>query len=368
MSEAISKTLSLLLLILVGYFLQKRVVSKDQRSGIKEIILSLALPAMIFISLQQVVFQWEMMAMPLMVLGFNVAMFYLTDLMMPVLGIKTGSASYRTLKMLVPSLAPGLSCFPFLLEYIGEEALANAALADLGNKVFVLIILYMISIRWFYKLFEIRENGSKAKLKNILRALINEPVNFVIVIGVLMLAFGINYQVIPSFMRMSIERLSLIMTPLILLFIGMSVRLDWDQIKTIISVLFLKSAIAYIFSGIVVYALGISNPAMIMLIVLFPQSSFSFWPFAHISAIHKLEQSHEGSEHRKTFDLDLGINVLAVSLPFSTILILTMCTFTEQVVTNPSVVFFLALIFLVAALFGPYIRYVQRGMVLKTED
>ena len=52
--------------------------------------------------------------------------------------------------MLLPSLAPGLSCFPFIIVYLGDEYLALAALADVGNKIFVLILLYMLAMHWYH--------------------------------------------------------------------------------------------------------------------------------------------------------------------------------------------------------------------------
>ena len=63
-----------------------------------------------------------------------------------------------------------------------------------------------------------------------------------------------------------------------------------------------------------------------LLAVVFPQSAVSFWPFAHMSAIRKFEHENEAQKHNPTFDLELGINVLAVSMPFSTLLILGVFT------------------------------------------
>ena len=77
MNLAVTKTISLLLLILIGFFLQKRIINKEQKTGIKEIILSVALPAIIFISLQKVNFEAEMIILPIMAIIFNLAMFLL---------------------------------------------------------------------------------------------------------------------------------------------------------------------------------------------------------------------------------------------------------------------------------------------------
>ncbi|MBV6640472.1 MAG: AEC family transporter [Cyclobacteriaceae bacterium] len=365
MNLAVTKTISLLLLILIGFFLQKRIINKEQKTGIKEIILSVALPAIIFISLQKVNFEAEMIILPIMAIIFNLAMFFITDLLTVLFKVPKDSSAYRTLKMLVPSLAPGLSCFPFLLEYIGEETLANAALADIGNKIFLLIILYMISIRWYFQVNKIQSASGKSKLKSLIGSMVSEPVNFVIFVAVFMLALGINYEVFPDFLRMAIDRLSIIMTPLILLFIGISVRFDWQQIKTIWSILLTKAAVAFLLSGVVILIFGVTDPAMVLLIILFPQSSFSFWPFAHMSAVAKMEKNLTKDENGKTFDLDLAMNVLAFSLPFSTIVILTICTFSESVAADPYFSITTGIIFLLIAMLRPYTQYLKKGIIYK---
>ncbi len=366
MNSAVSKTISLLLLILVGYLLQKRVATKDNRAGIKEIILSVALPAMIFLSIQKINFQMQMILIPVLALGFNLLIFTLADLFAPALKIQKDTPAFRTFKMLIPSLAPGLSCFPFLLEYFGETTLANAALADIGNKVFVLIILYLVAMKWYYHVQKVEAGNNTDKIKDLLSAMIKEPVNFAIFLGLALLLLGINYQSFPSFLQMSVDRLSVIMTPLILLFIGISVKFKWSQIKTITSMLLLKSALAFAFSGAVITTFGVTDPAMIMLVILFPQSSFSFWPYAHMSAIASMEANRQSTSQR-TFDLDYAMNMLAMSLPFSTIMILGLSTFSKSVSAAPAFPFVMAVILLSVVLFKPFVRYMQKGIIFKTK-
>ena len=321
MNSAVETTISLFLLMLVGFALRKKVVSKEEKSGIKTIILSIALPAMIFIGLQKIHFRPEMLALPVIVLVFNVLVFNLTDF----LGSSfRDPADKRTLKMLIPSLAPGLSCFPFLLEYFGEEALANAAIADIGNKLFVLVILYVVAFRWYYRMNQSNEKkGNSSQYKALLRSLITEPVNIVILVAITMLCFGINYEVFPAYLKLTVDRVSLIMTPLVMIFIGLSVKLNWQQIRAIISVLIGRSALAFLVSAVIIWTLQINDPIMRIFIVLFPQSSCSFWPFAHMSAVNGM------SSEKATFNLSLGLNTLAVSLPFSIIVILSLATYGE---------------------------------------
>lgn len=323
MSSATTKTISLLLLIIIGYLFRKKIKNKDQREGIKTLILSLALPATIFIALLQIDFKSDLIIIPILSLGFNIVMHILVDKLplRPVFGIPVNQ--YRVLIMLIPSLAPGLSCFPFIMEYSGQGPLAMAALADVGNKIFVLIISYTIAMKWYFEANKDSMPDEGNKVKDLLFSLLNEPVNLVIVSAIVMLSLGLSYSTFPEFIRLSIDRLSLMMTPLVLLFIGLSMRLTWDQVRTIFSFLFFRSGIAFLISGLLLFFFPVTDIPTMLLIVVFPQSACSFWPYAHMASVAQLESKVEGKPTSRTFDLDFAMNVLACSMPFSVILILT---------------------------------------------
>jgi len=320
-SSAGMKTISLLLLIVIGFLFRKKISSKESKDGIRTMILSLALPATIFIALLKIDFVPGLVVVPLMALGFNLVVFTLLS-KLPVQSLfNLPTNQYRTLILLIPSLAPGLSSFPFILEYSGESLLAVAALADLGNKVFVLVIAYLVAMKWFFAERTHLEGGGGVRLKALWVSLVNEPVNLVILTAIVMLSLGLGYDAFPMFIRDSIDKVSLMMTPLVLLFIGISIRFSWQQFKAIFSFVFFRSAIAFLMSGLVLVLFPVSDLATALLIVVFPQSACSFWPYAHMSVVSEME-SKDKSHHGKTFDLDFAMNVLACSMPFSVLMIL----------------------------------------------
>ncbi|MBX7124563.1 MAG: permease [Cyclobacteriaceae bacterium] len=323
--SSLETTLSLLLLMALGFFFRNRISSKDQREGVRIIILSLALPATIFIALVKVNFTASLIIIPVLALVFNLVMFALISRLPLQSMFHIPDQQYRTLVLLLPSLAPGLSCFPFILEYSGEDKVALAALADLGNKIFVLIIAYVIAMRWYFRLNSRGEGSGKVNIKDVVRSLINEPVNTVIAVAILMLAFGLNYTSLPGFLRAGIDKVSLLMTPLVLLFIGMSIRLTWQQVKTIFSFLLFRSGIAFLMSGLLLWLLPPQDLATALLIVVFPQSATSFWPYSHMAAVSGLENK-QGEQRVRTFDLDFAMNVLGCSMPFSVVMILFIYT------------------------------------------
>lgn len=353
-NPAVQKTLSLLLLIGIGALLRSKLKGPDALGGVKVLILSIALPATIFIALLKIEIEAHLLFLPVLALAFNFIVLALMRPLLTVLGIEHDSAGGRTLKMLIPSLAPGLSCFPFLIEYLGEESLALAALADVGNKIFVLILLYLLAMHWYYQRAT-QSKGNGQKLKGLWLSLVREPVNLMIAAAMILLALGMNISALPVFMHDAISRMSGLMTPMILLFIGMAVTFRWEQMRMIFSLLAFRSGFAFLLSAILAFLMPGLTPVMILLAVVFPQSATSFWPYAHMAAIDRME----GTSPTKTFDTELALSVLACSLPFSTLLILAICSM-GTFFTNPYVLLLTAgLLFTLAIL--PRINWKEKS-------
>lgn len=165
-------------------------------------------------------------------------------------------------------------------------------------------------------------------------SLINEPINIVIVLGLILLGLGLTLSSLPDFLQNTILSMKVLMTPLVLLFIGMAVRIKSGEFRLILSMLLRRAGLTFCLSAIFVYAFPELAPAMILLLVVFPQSSCSFWPFAHMSAINSME---EKDEHKQpTFDINFAVNILACSLPFSTLLIIGIFSLSDFFI-NPNV-------------------------------
>lgn len=346
------------MLIVAGYFLQQKINGKQELKGVKVLILSVILPATIFVALLKINISAELLLLPIGTLALNVLLFFATKKMLPILGIDKETDNWRTFLLLTPSLAPGLSCFPFVVEYLGEESLAMAALADVGNKVFVLIILYLIAMNWYYARQATQaaitdKPGTKSKLKNLGLSLLREPVNLVILLAVAMLCLGLNINALPTFLETTAVRLAALMTPIVLLFIGMAVRFKRQEMALIIRVLAFRAGVGLFASGLAMLVLPAMAPAFALLLVIFPQSAVSFWPFAHMSAVENLRK--EGAP--SIFNIDLALNILACSLPFSTVIILGVLSCGDYF-AQPSIVFLLG----TALLAWPIIYVLQRSI------
>ncbi|MCK0146692.1 permease [Arenibacter sp. F26102] len=351
MNYALQKTLELLLIIGLGLLLQKKVAKEDLK-GIKTLILSVALPATIFVALLKIELKGSLLIFPLMALVFNFIMAIATKYLLASSLPKNEGAKKRTLTMLLPSLAPGLSCFPFIIVYLGDEYLALAALADVGNKIFVLILLYMLGMHWYHaRAVKDLVATTSSKLKGLFLSMLNEPINLVIIIAMVLLGLGLTLNSFPEFLENTIVKMSLIMTPLVLLFIGMAVRIKFREFGFIFSLLMRRAGITFLLSAIFISLFPALAAPMILFIVVFPQSACSFWPFAHMSAVSTLEDKDE--QKKPTFDINFAVNILACSMPFSTILIISIFSFSEFFV-NP-VVLVVTGIIMMAVTYIPYL-------------
>ena len=320
MDTGFQKTIVFLFFIFIGILLKAKFKSKEEITGIKKVILNLALPATIFIALLGIKVELHLLILPVLALGLNLLLFLAVPLILPLVGVGKGTPEFRTAKLLIPSLAPGLSSFPFILEFLGEDYLAKAAMSDLGNKIFVLFFLYLVAMNWHYGLqFDQPKNGG-TKFKPLMKAMVSEPVNIFIAAALLLLGFGFTMHSLPFFISETLEKLSMIMTPLVLLFIGLAVKIKRKQFFQIFSLLCTRAGLVLLISGIFVSVAGIETQNEILLILAFGLSACSFWPYAHIAAVDGMEMDLK--DKKKTFSSDYGVAILALSFPLSTMLIL----------------------------------------------
>lgn len=336
------KTIGLLLTIGLGILLQRQISHPDQLKGLKVVILSLALPATIFVALMGVNFDSTLLTLPLLGIGINAFLILIFFLITPLMkGVN--QQKKRTILMLLPSLAPGLSCFPFISEYLGDEPLAYAALMDVGNKFFVLIILYLLAMKWYFQFNRMAKDSKKEDIKKMLVKMITEPINLIMIIAIILLSLGINLETLPPIVSSTFLRLSSIMAPLVLLFIGLAVKIKKGQIGLIFQLLSFRSGILFIGSALFIYLVPNLSPSLLLLAIVFPQSSSSFWPFAHISLINSQEE-----DKRKTFDVEFALAILAFSLPFSSLIIMGTLSF-PSISANPNTIGLIGLMLVVSS-------------------
>jgi predicted permease len=356
MDNALEKSISFLLFIGIGILLKKKISAGDETNGLKSLILTLALPATIFIALLKIKINSSFLVYPILALALNVVLFSITPLLLSLVGIKSNSKKAKSARLLLPSLAPGLSCFPFILEFLGEDELAKAAMADLGNKFFVLFLLYLVALRWHYNNTDYTSDSLKTKLISLGKTLLYEPVNLFIFLALTLVSFGVTLEKLPNFLSTTLLRISGIMTPLVLLFIGLAVKLKKKQFFELFSLLILRASLSLLLVCGIVALVDIKAQNTILLMIAFSLSACSFWPFAHISSINFKESKED--KCNRTFDTNFSLSILALSLPISVLLILGILSANDTFTSISNILWLSAMLFIVG-IFYPILKKVK---------
>ena len=304
------KTISFLILIIIGVLFRSKVKNKEQRDTIKTLVLAVALPAVIFSALLKIDLTSSLIYPPLLVLSFNFILFSLVRWALPILmGGKIDKTDRRTLMLMLPSLAPYLSCFPFIAEFSNDSIIGLAAISDTGNKLFILLFLYFLAMYWAYgKQVFGKQGKSNSKLIDVLL----QPINLSIIIALAASLLGISLETIPVYFQESLAYLRNLLTPTILIFIGLAVKVKGRELKLILGLLLWRSAIAFILSALLISLYNFNSLGVILLVVAFPQSSCSFIPYAQMTIL-----SDRQERDNKIFNPGLALSLLAISLPFS---------------------------------------------------
>src|SRR5690606_28115894 len=98
MNPVLQKTLACVVFIVVGILLKIKLDRKEHVEGIKHLILTIALPATVFVELLGAKANIQMLFLPILVLALNFILFYTTPFFLKILGIQTNSAEGRTLR------------------------------------------------------------------------------------------------------------------------------------------------------------------------------------------------------------------------------------------------------------------------------
>jgi len=365
MDGAIEKSLSFLLFIAIGILLKKKIPIGSETKGIKSLILTVALPVTIFLALLKINIDIQLILFPVMAIGFNLILFVVAPFMLRAVNISPNSDKGKSGRLLLSSLAPGLSCFPFILEFLGDASLAKAAMADLGNKVYVLFVLYLVALNWYFKNQKGQIKSSSLQVKSVLKSLLYEPVNLFILAALILVSFGVKIENMPSFFATTLTKLSYLMTPLVLIFIGLAVKFGKQQFFQIFSLLLIRAALTLLLIAAVIYFGNIQMENDILVMIAFALSACSFWPFAHISMVDLKES--ESKVKQKTFKPNFALSILAISLPISVLLILGILTAGKTFTSINSILVLSALLGSLGCIY-PIVLWVKKNSINKNRS
>lgn len=316
--SVVQKAIALILLIVVGYLLKPKFNTAASVGAIRTFILNAALPATIFLSTIEINTNLDLVLLPSFALAVNIYLMVIGFSLASLLIANTDKPKRRALILLFPSLAPGLTVYPFVEQFLGSQGLAWAALADMGNKVFVLIGLYALAIIWYQKTAQSSDANLKPQWQQIGMFLLSEPVNIAIVAGIALAAYQVDSTVLPLALVDTIQKLALCATPLILFYVGISLKLESLQLGTILMVLLVRAGVGFLLSAVTIALLHPANE-IVMLMIALPQASCSLWALLHATRIN---QQDGGDSQQLFFDTEFATSLLAMSFPFSIFVLL----------------------------------------------
>lgn len=312
-----------LLLITLGYFLKKKFQDSTSMKALRSVILSVALPATIFLSTLDVDVKVDLLIFPFYALAINLFLLLVGYLLVRLQFIQLEVSKQRMFVLLFPSLAPGLSVYPFLEQFNGRDSLAWAAISDVGNKLFVLFGLLILAYVWCQKAAALKKGtaekvGLKASdSRSLGLTLLCEPINAALIISLCLAKANFHSHSLPPSILDALQKLAAITTPLILIFIGLSIKSKSVAIIRILLVLAVRASLGLILSIIAFLLMHPTSSDVIMLLIAMPQASCSLWPLLHAFQIneHKLVK-------QTLFDTEFGANLIAISFPFSCLVLL----------------------------------------------
>ena len=375
MSSIASEITVFFILILLGFLLKFKFNKPDFKNGLKLYILNIALPATIFISIVSVQINSKYLLFPLIALFFNIMIFFLSPILLKISNI-TDVRKRSTLYMLLASFAPGLSCFPIINEFLGYESLAKASIIDFGNKVFVLIFLFFVAFKFHNSNLNNTNNKSNKPIKTVVKSLFLEPINIVIIVAVLFLSSSSTINDIPLLLINLFSKIKDTLAPVVLAIsiaipphpqpisktLIFSIVFNKHVVKNILPLLFIRSGLCLLLSSACIHLTGFTISEDIKLFLILSLSSVSFWPFLHMTFVDNLEKNIE--EGKKTFDTRYGLNFLAYSLPFSTIIILSLFS-NEEILLDFNNIYLIAVSFL---LFGVLLTIIFNPFKFKSKE
>lgn len=222
MINTLTRFIPLFLIMLIGFILKRKNILSDQIvDGLKKIVVTTALPAVLFLSF---------LSMEIKGSAFLLfAATFLICILLYAMGIlfqKTGLCSYSLSPFFFTGFEFGMVGIALFSGIFGIENLGSILLIGLGHEFFI----------WFFyaPLLESKEKGS-VQISRIVKDFFKSPIIIAILSALFLNLTGIYNQVSQSLIAVSLsdtlQMLSVLVTPLILLVIGSNLHLGNIPLK-----------------------------------------------------------------------------------------------------------------------------------------
>lgn len=209
--ELLAKVLPILILFGAGFLMRRTgFISNDTVSGFKKVVIDIALPAVLFIAFVNLDFKMEHLGLILSIFLLCLIMLGIGFLLKKIKGL-----NHTILPFVVSGFTFGLLGIPLYITVFGEANLPAMAVIGVGHELFL----------WFIYVSVMKFTMGKEKISfDTLKGFITSPLILAIIFGIGINLLGLSHYLtdnaILNGLYLSLEYMSKIATPLILIVIG----------------------------------------------------------------------------------------------------------------------------------------------------
>lgn len=219
---ALSKVLPILLLLLLGVWLNRRqFIRPETVQDFKKLVINLTLPALLFLAFSQVSLEARHLLVVGLVFASCLLALFLARLVRPLSGIPS-----PYFPMLMTGFEAGMMGYAIFGAVFGAENIVKFGIIDLGQVIFVFFVLVTA--------LERTASGARPFGATLL-SFVKTPVILAILAGILINRFGLTGALrgapLSASLLAALELLGSLTTPLVAMVIGYEMRLQWRDLR-----------------------------------------------------------------------------------------------------------------------------------------
>lgn len=241
MGHIISKVMPIFLLILIGMILKKKkFISNKSAEDIKSLVLYFGLPSIIFLTFKDMDLRIEYISLTVIIFLFFCTLFCL--------GFYINRTKFFS-NPIIPYFLPGFSFgtlgIPLFITAFGVEQLPKYAVLGIAHELFIwLVLIVVLKIRFTHTKFSF----------SVIKDFAKNPFIIALTAGLIINISGLNaflnQSILFNGIVLTLENLSSILTPLLLIIIGYDLQFNKYYMRESIKIVGIRSISIFILAVI----------------------------------------------------------------------------------------------------------------------
>ncbi|KAG8467126.1 hypothetical protein KFE25_000442 [Diacronema lutheri] len=230
------------------------------------------------------------------------------------------AAARRTASVQLGTMSPAVSSFAFIREFAGTERTGHAALADLPNKAYALLLLPLVLALRAEPAARVamRARGAHA------RGALADPLNAAIVAGLALAACGVRLEGL-SFVGAAVRSLASAQAPVLFLLVGVRWHVAGARRPLVLALLLARHGLVALGAAAFFRVARVRDESARLAAVLLSQAASSLIALGHIDRAARAGLG---------YDAELAFEIVALSFPLSIALNAAACVGGARYVAN----------------------------------